>query len=216
MRKKRVKKARTLLKSTLSARTPKSRNPEYMKWVVGLGNPGAEYDESRHNVGWWMADRLAYDWGLDSFRRRGSTLIAEGTVADEDVSVLKPLTFMNRSGGAIASALAANEIEVERDLLVIVDDAMIDVGKVRLRGSGSAGGHNGLRSIERTLGSRDYARLRIGVGRAPQGADLADWVLSAMPKDDEDVVVGLLPELTPAVELWMKEGIEAAKSRFNR
>ena len=163
-----------------------------------------------------MADRLAYDWEFETFRREGPALLTEGSVGEWTVRVIKPTTYINRSGGAIVSQRGLEELDVARDLLVIVDDAMLDVGIVRFRRSGGAGGHNGLRSVEGALGTRDYARLRIGVGQAPEGIDLSDWVLSKMSEEDEDQVVELLPELTSAVELWMKEGTEAAMNRFNR
>lgn len=187
-----------------------------MKIVAGLGNPGPRYDDTRHNVGWWMTDRLAYDWGLDPFRRQGPALVTAGIVAGEDVRLVKPTTYMNRSGAALAPLRGDEEVDVVRDLLVVVDDAALEVGRVRFRPRGSAGGHNGLRSVEAALGTQDYARLRIGVGRAPEGADLADWVLSPMPSEDEKVIVELLPDLTEAVELWIEEGVEAAMNRFNR
>jgi PTH1 family peptidyl-tRNA hydrolase len=187
-----------------------------MKVVAGLGNPGPEYDATRHNVGWWVADRLAYDWKLGSFQRSGPALVTEGTVGGNRVRIVKPTTFMNRSGAALAPLGRLLDFQVPNDLLVVVDDASLDVGRVRFRPGGSAGGHNGLKSVEGALGTRDYPRLRIGVGRAPPDADLSQWVLSPMPREDEDRVVGLLPELTEAVELWMDEGVEVAMSRFNR
>lgn len=187
-----------------------------MKVVAGLGNPGSEYDDTRHNVGWWMADRLAYDWRFGPFRREGRALVVEGTAAGESVRLMKPLTFMNRSGAVLASLRGAEEVDVSRDLLVVVDDAALDVGRVRFRPSGSAGGHNGLRSVEAALGTREYARLRIGVGAPPPGGDLVEWVLAPMPAEDEEVVLSLLPELTEAVELWIAEGVEAAMNRYNR
>lgn len=187
-----------------------------MKVVVGLGNPGPEHDGDRHNVGWWMVDRLAHDWKLGGFRREGPALLAEGAAGGEPVLLMKPLTYMNRSGSALAVAAETGPWDPTRDLLVVVDDASLDVGRVRIRPSGGAGGHNGLRSIEGALGTQDYARLRIGVGRRPEGTDLSDWVLSPMPEEDEDVVVELLSGLTAAIELWMDEGVEAAMNRFNR
>ena len=123
---------------------------------------------------------------------------------------------MNRSGAALAELRQNEEFAVDRDLLVVVDDAAMDVGRVRFRPSGSAGGHNGLRSVEGVLGTRDYPRLRIGVGQKPSGVDLADWVLSEMPEEEEETVTKLLPELTEAVECWIEEGTEAAMNRFNR
>jgi len=187
-----------------------------MKVVVGLGNPGSEYDATRHNVGWWMADRLAYDWRLGAFERDGRALISGGTVGGHPVRVCKPITFMNRSGQALRFMHEMDEFDVSRDLLVVVDDAALDVGRVRFRPSGSPGGHNGLRSISGALRSDGYPRLRIGVGKKPEGVDLADWVLSPMPAEDEEVVVGLLPQLTKAVEAWIEDGTEAAMNRFNR
>jgi PTH1 family peptidyl-tRNA hydrolase len=123
---------------------------------------------------------------------------------------------MNRSGAALRTLDDIEDFDAGSDLLVVVDDAALDVGRVRLRPSGSPGGHNGLKAVSGALRSDAYARLRIGVGRRPGGVDLADWVLSPMPQEDEDVVVGLLPELTQAVEAWMTEGVEAAMNRFNR
>lgn len=183
---------------------------------MGLGNPGPEYDATRHNVGWWVADRLAYDWDLEPFRREGPALVTEGTVGGEPVRVVKPTTYMNRSGRAVAALSGLKGFEPSRDLLVVVDDAALEVGRVRFRPRGSAGGHNGLKSVAGALRSDDYARLRIGVGRKPEGVDLSDWVLSPMPEEEERVVVELLPELTRAVEVWLAEGTEAAASRFNR
>lgn len=187
-----------------------------MKVIVGLGNPGPEYDTTRHNVGWWVADRLAYDWKLGAFRRDGRGLVADGTVGNTEVRVCKPTTFMNRSGQALRFLQELDAFDLTRDLLVLVDDASLDVGRVRFRPKGSPGGHNGLKSISGALRSNDYPRLRIGVGSKPDGADLADWVLSPMPAVDEETVLKLLPEMTQAVEAWLEEGTEAAMNRFNR
>ena len=187
-----------------------------MKVIVGLGNPGPEYDATRHNVGWWVLDRLAHDWTLGPFRRDGRALCVQGVVVGLPVELVKPLTYVNRSGQALRFLIGAEAFDPPRDLLVVVDDAALDVGRVRFRPRGSAGGHNGLKSISGALGSDEYPRLRIGVGQKPEAMDLADWVLSPMPEEDEDVVVGLLPGLTQAVEAWLTEGTEAAMNRFNR
>jgi PTH1 family peptidyl-tRNA hydrolase len=184
-----------------------------MNVVAGLGNPGPDYDSTRHNVGWWMLDRLAHDWGFGTFRQEGRALVTGGTVGGRRVELVKPTTWMNRSG---AGLLPYRELDPSTDLLVVVDDAALDVGRVRFRPSGSPGGHNGLKSVSAVLGTDDYARLRIGVGRCPPETDLADWVLSPMPPEDEDAVVELLPELTEAVGLWLDEGIEAVMNRYNR
>ena len=187
-----------------------------MKAIVGLGNPGARYDDTRHNVGWWVLDRLAYDWKLGGFERQGPVVRTGGSVGDEDVTLLKPVVFMNRSGAAVAPFRGREAFAVDQDLLVVVDDATIDVGRVRFRPKGGAGGHNGLKSVIGALGTEEFARLRIGVGIPPAGEDLSDWVLAPMPEEDEDVIVDLLPELTRAVEVWIAEGTEAAMNRFNR
>lgn len=184
-----------------------------MKVIVGLGNPGSEYDATRHNVGWWMLDRLAHDWKLGPFQRVGPALVAQGSVGGHRVELVKPLTWMNRSGRAL---VAYPELDPVEDLLVVVDDATRDAGRVRFRPRGSPGGHNGLRSVSQVLGTDEYARLRIGVGSCPEGEDLAGWVLSPMPDDEEDAILELLPELTEGVRLWMDEGMEAVMSRYNR
>jgi PTH1 family peptidyl-tRNA hydrolase len=187
-----------------------------MKVIVGLGNPGPEYDATRHNVGWWVLDRLAHDWRLGPFRRDGKALCVAGVAAGHEVRLMKPLTYVNQSGQALRPLLGEEGFQPGHDLLVVVDDAALDVGRVRFRPRGSPGGHNGLKSISAALGSDDYPRLRLGVGTKPEAMDLADWVLSPMPEEDEDVVVGLLPGLTEAVEVWLTEGTEAAMNRFNR
>jgi PTH1 family peptidyl-tRNA hydrolase len=187
-----------------------------MKIVVGLGNPGPEYDATRHNVGWWLLDRLAYEWDFPLFQREGRAMVSEGSRNDEVFRLMKPTTFMNLSGQALGGLAEVPDLLPEKDLLVVVDDAALDVGRVRFRPEGSPGGHNGLRSVSRALGSDHYARLRIGVG-VPEGTeDLSDWVLSPMGPEDEDVILGLLPELVRGVEVWGFEGIEAAMNSFNR
>ena len=187
-----------------------------MKIIVGLGNPGPEYDTTRHNVGWWMLDRLSHDWRFGANRREGPALRTKGLVGGREVLLLKPTTYMNRSGLALRFLQELDEFDPAQDLLVLVDDAALDVGRIRFRPKGSPGGHNGLKSVSSVLRSDEYPRLRIGVGRAPEGMDLADWVLSPMPEEDEDVVVGLLPQLTGAVEVWLAEGTEVAMNHFNR
>ncbi len=187
-----------------------------MKVICGLGNPGPEYESTRHNVGWWLVDRLSSDWDLGPFHRDGPALTTQGGVGEESVVLVKPITFMNRSGAALAPLRNFPDFDITKDLLVVVDDIALDVGRVRLRPSGGTGGHNGLKSVEAALGTQDYARLRIGVGEPPAGEDTADWVLSSFENADEDAVVQLLPELVDAVRLWMDEGAEAAMSRYNR
>ena len=183
---------------------------------MGLGNPGPRYDDTRHNVGWWVVDRVAFAFAFAPFERSGRVLETVGTVGERSIALVKPLTYMNRSGRALAALETPAGFEVSRDLLVVADDANLDVGRVRLRPGGGAGGHNGLRSVTGALGTSRYARLRVGVGTAPTGGDLSEWVLSAMPAEDEQVIVDLLPTLAEAVAAWADEGVEAAMNRFNR
>ena len=186
-----------------------------MKVVCGLGNPGPEYDDTRHNVGWWLVDRLAVDWKLGSFRRRGPAMEAAGRVGAHEVVLIKPQTYMNRSGAALVALHRAVEFDPASELLVVVDDAAIEVGRLRFRPSGSAGGHNGLKSVEAALGTREYARLRIGVGPVPPGVDMADFVLSRMKRSDEEAVLERLGPAADGVRTWLDEGIEAAMNRHN-
>ena len=187
-----------------------------MKIVLGLGNPGSEYDQTRHNVGWWVVDRLAYDWEFGPFRQAENALVSEGEVGDIKVQILKPTTYMNRSGLALRSVKGLEEFDLEKDLLVVVDDAALEVGRIRFRPEGGEGGHNGLNSVSGALQSNGYARLRVGVGVKPSERDMSDWVLGRMAEREEDLVIGLLPELSNGVGVWLEEGTEAAMNRFNR
>jgi PTH1 family peptidyl-tRNA hydrolase len=184
---------------------------------VGLGNPGPEYQDTRHNAGFWLADRLAARWHLGSFQRGDRARQARGSWKQFPVLVLKPLTYMNRSGAALASLRALPDFDPSRHLLIVVDDVALPVGRFRLRGSGSAGGHNGLKSVEGALQRQDYARLRIGVGPPPPGIDdLADYVLDEFAREERDIVISLLDPMSEAVECWIENGIEQAMNEFNR
>lgn len=187
-----------------------------MKVVCGLGNPGAEYARTRHNVGWWVIERAREAWRFPAFRRERRARTSEGSIGGERVRLLAPTTYMNLSGAALAPLGHLEGFDVRRDLLVVVDDAALDVGRIRFRSTGSSGGHNGLKSVEAALRTRDYPRLRIGVGQLPPGADLAEWVLTPLEHEDEETVLALLPTLVDAVACWVQEGIEAAANRFNR
>ena len=142
--------------------------------------------------------------------------MSEGEVGGREVTLVKPSTFMNRSGIALATLALDEEFDPARDLLVAVDDAALPPGRVRLRSKGSSGGHNGLKSIVRVVGSNDFHRIRVGVGVRPEGVDLSDWVLSPMPPADEDAVVARLPELASAVRAWMDVGTDHAMNLINR
>jgi PTH1 family peptidyl-tRNA hydrolase len=184
---------------------------------VGLGNPGPEYEDTRHNAGFLLADHLAARWRAAAFRRADRGRETRASVAGVQVRLLKPWTYMNRSGAALASLRDVSGFDPARHLLVLHDEAAFPIGRFRLRASGSAGGHNGLKSVEASLRTREYARLRIGVGPVPPGIeDLADWVLGPFERDERTALNELLDPMADAVECWLTDGIEKAMNRFNR
>ena len=186
------------------------------KAIVGLGNPGSEYERTRHNAGWLLLDHCVARWGFAPYRRAEQAVATTGTLLGVPVRLVKPTTFMNRSGDALRSLRSPNWDPAE-DLLVLVDDVSLPPGRFRLRGAGSPGGHNGLRSIEAALHRQDYPRLRIGVGaKPPEYGDLADWVLGRFTPDERTALEQILDPMAEAVECWVAEGIEAAMTRFNR
>jgi len=186
---------------------------------MGLGNPGREYEATRHNVGWWVVDHLADVWHFDGFRRDGDALVSTGMVGTHKVRLVKPQTYMNLSGAVLTPYLRRPFWSAKQDLLVIVDEFALPVGRYRLRPQGSAGGHNGLRSIEHALRSQEYARLRIGIAPADERratGDLADFVLSPFGTAERDEVRSLMPRFVDAAELWVRDGIVAAMNTHNR
>ncbi len=185
----------------------------HMKLVVGLGNPGRKYDGTRHNVGFDVVDLLAgrhrAEWA--SAPRGIEALVAKFS----DTLLAKPLTFMNLSGAAVQGLLQFYKVE-PADLIVLVDDVNIELGRLRTRMRGSAGGHNGLKSIIGVLGSDEFARLRIGVGRGDDRRDLADHVLAKFGADERAVIAEAVGRSADAAELFVAEGIGPVMNRFNR
>ena len=188
-----------------------------MKVILGLGNPGREYEHTRHNVGWWVLDHLADVWRLDGWRRDGETLTRAGTFANQAVRLVKPLTYMNLSGQALRPYLRRPSWSAASDLMVVVDEVAIPLGTYRLRARGSAGGHNGLRDLESTLGTQVYPRLRVGIKPLDDRriGDLAGFVLSPFSSDERPVVLELLPRLQDAIEIWLRDGITKAMNIHN-
>ena len=189
-----------------------------MKVIVGLGNPGKDYERTRHNVGWWVLDHLADVWRLEGWKRDGEARVVGGGVGGQRVRLVKPQTFMNLSGAALRPYLRRENFDASRDVLIVVDEVALPVGTYRIRARGSAGGHNGLKSIESAVGSQQYARLRIGVGPEDprRRGDLADYVLSDFGKRDEKLVREQFDDVTALIEVWLTEGAEIAMNRFNR
>ncbi len=190
-----------------------------MKVILGLGNPGPAYERTRHNVGWWVVDHLADVWRFGAWRRDGDSHVAGGQLGGEQVRLMKPQTFMNLSGAALRAVLRKPEWVPATDLLVVVDDVALPVGRYRLRAAGSAGGHNGLKSVERAVGGPQYARLRIGIqpiDPAWEIDELAEFVLSPFSRIERERVLELMPRFADAAEMWVREGIERAMNVHNR
>jgi PTH1 family peptidyl-tRNA hydrolase len=182
-----------------------------MKAIVGLGNPGAEYQATRHNVGFAVVDFLARRWNVRL--KSWKSVAALAVVSDRDVLLAEPKTFMNASGEAVARITAFHKIESD-DLLVVVDEAQLPLGRLRLRRAGSAGGHNGLKSIIEHLGP-DFPRLRIGIGLGDPRRDLVDHVLSSFENNERATASEAIARSADAVEVFVEEGIGQAMNRFN-
>lgn len=189
-----------------------------MKLVVGLGNPGPEYDGTRHNVGFEVVDRLARRWAdpaASVAKSRFSGLVVEATIRDEKVLLLKPLTYMNLSGKAVAEAIRFYKLSPADDLLVVVDDTALECGSVRLKPAGGAGGHNGLTDVTRLLGTDTWPRLRIGIDK-PGQIPLKNYVLGRFTPEQKPLVDASLDEAADAAACWASEGLASAMNRFNR
>ena len=184
-----------------------------MKLVVGLGNPGRKYDATRHNVGFDVVNLLACRHHVEWESAPAEALIAKWRAAS--VLFAKPLTFMNLSGQAVGDLLRFFKVDLA-DLIVIVDDVNLEVGRLRARPNGSAGGHNGLKSIIELMGSEEFARLRVGVGRGDARRDLADHVLARFDPNEREDVAEMVGRAADAVELFTTDGIGQVMNRFNR
>jgi PTH1 family peptidyl-tRNA hydrolase len=183
--------------------------------IVGLGNPGRKYVGTRHNVGFDLVDRLVSRWrGSSWWTTDAGAVVSEATVQGREVLLLKPLTYMNRSGRPVSRFVREREIPVG-ECLVVVDDMHLETGKIRFRRKGSAGGHNGLSSITECLGTAEYPRLRIGVGPAPPSSEWADFVLTPWEGDDRDAVDAAILRAAEGVEMLLELGIERTMGRFN-
>ena len=182
--------------------------------IVGLGNPGSEYAQTRHNAGFWFVDRIAEDHSITLSRRHRSALIGEGVIEGHRVVIAKPRTFVNNSGQAIAYLLARYKVSPQ-DLLVVHDDLALPLGKVRLRPGGSAGGHKGMVSIIEAVGTQDFPRLRLGIGQPPEGSDQVQYVLSPMSEGERKAADEAIGRAVQAVATLLAEGITVAMNRLN-
>lgn len=184
--------------------------------IVGLGNPGAQYAHTRHNAGFDAMEELCRMWGVTLDRKRFKGLSAETKVDGKRVVLCQPQTFMNLSGECVAELLQWYKVPME-NLLVIYDDIDLPVGKIRMRKSGSAGTHNGMRSIMQHVPNQDFPRIRVGVGAKPENWDLADWVLSRyVVREEQEAVADALKRAAKCAELWVKQGADRAMNAYSQ
>jgi PTH1 family peptidyl-tRNA hydrolase len=184
-----------------------------MKVVVGLGNPAKKYEKTRHNAGFMVIDRFSRVSEIKLHNGKHLSLFGTGEIGSERVLLVKPLTYVNRSGRAIRSFMHYYSFDPQ-DLLVIYDDMDLNLGKIRIRSEGSAGGHKGVESIILAIGSRDFSRIRIGIGKGDTGPD-TDFVLGKFSKDEEPVIERAIERSVAAIEIIIREGLSAAMNMFN-
>ena len=183
--------------------------------IVGLGNPGPQYEWTRHNCGFFVIDELARRAGVEVRTRECQALTGRARIFDNQVMLVKPQTFMNLSGVAVAQLKEKYEVERAADILVISDDLALPLGRIRLRRDGGAGGHNGLKSLIAKLGTQDFPRLRIGIAPEHPVADTAAFVLAEFPRRERDALTESVARAADAAEVLCQEGIEKAMSKFN-
>lgn len=182
--------------------------------IVGLGNPGMQYAGTRHNIGFGVIEELADAYNITMNINRNKGICGKGIIEGQKVLLVMPQTFMNNSGECVRAVLDYYKEEIS-SLLVIHDDISLDVGRLRLRPKGSAGGHNGLKSIIAHIGTDEFKRIKFGVGDKPKGYDLADWVLGRFPREQSDDVRSGIERAVQAVSVILTKGIEAGMNEFN-
>lgn len=185
-----------------------------MKAIIGLGNPGMKYAGTRHNIGFDAVTAIADKYNLSINNKKFKGVYADGHIAGEKVLLVQPQTFMNLSGECVREVADFYKLNPD-EIIIICDDINLDVGRLRIRKKGSAGGHNGLKNIIAHLGTEEFPRIRVGVGEKTEGWDLADYVLARFDKDSEPVIREALANVVGAVETWLSEGIDAAMNRYN-
>ncbi|MCH5315366.1 MAG: aminoacyl-tRNA hydrolase [Eubacterium sp.] len=193
----------------------KKSNSAYDYIIAGLGNPGAKYEMTRHNAGFLAMDLFAIEENVNIKKLKFHSLISDVTIAGKRCLIMKPQTMMNNSGEAVAEAAKFYKIPAE-NVIIVFDDISLDVGQIRIRRKGSAGGHNGIKSIISHLGSENFPRVKIGVGKKPTPEyDLVSWVLGKFPKDEQGALKTALENTTKAVRLIADDDIDRAMNLFN-
>lgn len=193
---------------------PREEEREDMKVIIGLGNPGMEYVGTRHNVGFETIDRLAAAYSIDVTQQKHKGAVGQGMIAGQKVLLVKPMTYMNNSGECVSAVVNFYKLSLE-DVIVIYDDINLDVGQLRLRQRGSAGGHNGMKSIIAHLKSEEFMRIRIGVGMKREGQNLVNHVLGRFPKEQQELIAQGMDDAKEAAELILSDGITKAMNTYN-
>lgn len=183
--------------------------------IAGLGNPGREYENTRHNIGFRVIDDIANKYGIAMLERKHKAVIGRGYIDGEKVVLVKPLTYMNRSGESIREVTDYYKVDVTAGLVVISDDISLDVGQLRIRKKGSAGGHNGLKNIILHLGSENFIRIRMGVSDKPQGYDLKDYVLGHFTQGEKKLLEETEEKAADAVCMILRGDVDGAMNRYN-
>lgn len=183
--------------------------------IVGLGNPGKEYVNTRHNVGFEVIDALADKYNINVLELKHKAMIGKGYIEGQKVILVKPLTFMNLSGESIRPIIDYYKADVETELIVISDDVSLPPGQLRVRKKGSAGGHNGLKNIIKHLNNEKFQRVRMGVGEKPRNYDLADWVLGHFNQEEKKAVDESVEKAVKAIEIMLTDGVDAAMNAYN-
>lgn len=184
--------------------------------IVGLGNPGKDYTNTRHNIGFDVIDALADIAGISVIEKKHKALIGKGVIDGQKVILAKPQTYMNLSGESVREIIDYYKVDEEQELIVISDDISLDVGNIRIRKKGSAGGHNGLKNIIAHLGHDTFMRVKMGVGEKPKGYDLADYVLGHFTADERKVMNEAAKSATEAIRMMMAGDIDKAMNEFNK
>ena len=192
-----------------------NRGDKNMIVIAGLGNPGKEYDKTKHNVGFWVIDQLAKEYNIDVTKFKHKALIGDGVIAGKKVLLVKPQTYMNLSGESIREVLKFYKIPIEQ-FYVIYDDTSLPLSSVRIREKGSAGGHNGIKNIIAHLNTDAFIRIKVGIGEKPNGWDLADYVLTNFSKDDEPLILSGVEKASHAIEIILTKGIVEAMNQTNQ
>ena len=185
-----------------------------VRLLVGLGNPGLRYSNTRHNIGFKCVDHMARKWSVKLKDRRAKAVIGQGRVCDTDIALAKPRTYMNDSGAAVDYLMTRFAVSPEA-LLVVYDDIALPLGTIRVRRSGGDGGHNGVGSIIEHLGSKEFPRIRIGIGEPDEGVSYVEYVLGKFQKHEEKAIKPVIAVVADAVEVLLTEGIDTAMNRFN-